>query len=93
MRGTDNAGHTKERMFRVKFQYNLKSLIFVLLLASIGMAIATPFVRNVLLLMDGYELVGVGPGRVHWILLLPILAVVVLAVAFVIQRGPKSPTE
>ncbi len=78
-------------MFRVKFQYGLKSRIFVLLLASIGMAIATPFVRHVLLLMDGYELVGVGPGRVRWILLVPILAVVVLAVAFAVQRGSKIP--
>jgi hypothetical protein len=75
----------------VTFQYSLKSLIFVLLLASIGAAIATPFVRHVLLLMDGYELVGVGPGRVPWTLLVPILAVVVWAVAFAVQRGSKSP--
>lgn len=76
---------------RVTFQYSLKSLILVLLIASIGAAIATPFVRHVLLLMDGYELVGVGPGRVPWILLVPILAIVVLAVAFAFQRGSKSP--
>ncbi len=77
----------------MKFQYGLKTLIFVLLLASIGMAIATPFVQNILLLVDGYELVGVGPGRVRWTLLVPILAVVVFAVAFAVQRGSRSPTE